>query len=213
MAITGRAGDIRNPVFARVYDRVLSKEGRLMRELRAGLVEGSRGRVLELGPGNGPNFALYPPAVTEVVAVEPEPYLRERAAEAAGRATVPIRVTGGVAEALPLEDDSADGVVCSLVLCSVCEPELAVREIRRVLRPGGELRLLEHVGAENRAAQAVLHAAESTFWSRAFGNCHPTRHTLAAIEAAGFDVSGVSRRVLRASAVEPPLPYITGVAR
>lgn len=169
------------------------------------------GRVLEVGPGNGPNFPLYPPSVREVAAVEPEPYLRERASEAAAEAPVAVRVVAGVADTLPVAPGWADAVVCCLVLCSVPEQATALREIRGALREDGELLLFEHVGADNRAARAVLRAAEVTLWRRAFGNCHPTRQTLAAVEGAGFDVSVVRRRVFRASALEPPLPYIVGV--
>jgi hypothetical protein len=73
--------------------------------------------------------------------------------------------------------------------------------------------VFEHVGAHQPVAQAMLQAAEVTFWRRAFGNCHPTRHTLEAIQHAGFDVSGIRRFVMQASAMEPPLPFIHGIAR
>jgi SAM-dependent methyltransferase len=210
---TDTHNDIHNPVFARLYHRLLSKEGRRMHALRGQVLEGLRGRVLEIGPGNGPNFDLYPASVSEVLAVEPEPYLRRRAGESAAGAPVAIRVVAGTASALPVEDGWADAVVCSLVLCSVPDQAEALREIRRALGERGELRLLEHVGANCRVAQAVLHGAEVTFWRRAFGNCHPTRDTLAALDAAGFDTSDLERRVMRASSTEPPLPYIFGTAR
>jgi ubiquinone/menaquinone biosynthesis C-methylase UbiE len=180
-----------------------------MRELRTEALSGLSGRVVELGPGNGTGFRLYPASVDEVVAVEPEPYLRSRAQIAAGRAPAPVRVVDGRAEAIPVEDGWADAVVCALVLCSVEDQQRTLAEIRRVLRPGGELRLFEHVGAHNRAGQVCLRAVEVAFWRRAFGNCQPTRHTLAAIEDAGFDTSQV-RHVMQ---TVPPLPHVVGVAR
>jgi ubiquinone/menaquinone biosynthesis C-methylase UbiE len=209
----GPSRDIRNPFFARLYHHVLGKEGRKMTDLRRELLEGLTGTVVEVGPGDGPNFPLYPATVERVVAVEPEPYLREKATQAARTATVPIAVLPGTAEELPLGDGEADAVLLTLVLCSVPDQSRALAEARRVLRPGGELRVFEHVGAHSPAAQATLKAAEKLFWRRAFGNCHPTRHTLAAVQEAGFDIAGIRRFVMQASPVEPPLPYIHGIAK
>jgi len=210
---TRREEDIRNPFFARLYHYVLGREGKKMVRYRRELLEGLTGVVVEIGPGNGPNFTLYPGAVKRVVAVEPEPYLRQKATEAARSAPVPISVIAGTADDLPVEDGEADAVVLTLVLCSVPDQLSALAEAARVLTPRGELRLFEHVGADQAIAQAALKTAEATFWRRAFGNCHPTRHTLTAIQQAGFDVSGVRRFVMKASPIEPPLPYIHGIAR
>ncbi len=210
---TRREEDIRNPFFARLYHYVLGREGKKMVRYRRELLEGLTGVVVEIGPGNGPNFALYPGTVKRVVAVEPEPYLHQKATEAARSAPVPISVIAGTADDLPVEDGDADAVVLTLVLCSVPDQLSALAEAARVLNPRGELRVFEHVGADQAIAQAALKTAEVTFWRRAFGNCHPTRHTLTAIEQAGFDVSGVRRFVMKASPVEPPLPYIHGIAR
>jgi ubiquinone/menaquinone biosynthesis C-methylase UbiE len=201
--------DISNPIFARLWDRVMSKESRRMHELRRELLASLSGTVVELGPGNGTNFALYPQSVQEVVAVEPEPYLRRQAESAAADAQAPVRVVDGRAEAIPVDDGSADAVVSTLVLCSVEDQPGTLAEIRRVLRPGGELRLLEHVGAVNPAGQAFLRMIEVTFWRRSFGNCQPTRHTLAALDEAGFDTSDIRRHTPR---TDMPLPHIVGVA-
>lgn len=205
--------DIRNPFFARVYHYVLGREGKKMRRKRQQLLEGLAGVVIEVGPGNGPNFPLYPHTVERVVAVEPEPYLREKAGKTALRAPVPISVVSGTADNLPIGDGDADAVLLTLVLCSVPDQATALAEAARVLKPGGELRVFEHVGAHQPLAQTALKVAEATFWRRAFGNCHPTRHTLDAIEQAGFDVSNIRRFVMQGSTIEPPLPYIHGIAR
>src|SRR5689334_19263123 len=140
--------DIARPRFARMYPAAAERaDARGGAEHRRRLLEGLAGRVIELGAGGGRNFAHYPQTVTEVVAIEPEPTLRERAAEAARAAPVAISVRAGTADALPLEDGEMDAAVASLVLCSVPDQPRALAELRRVVRPGGELRFYEHVVA------------------------------------------------------------------
>jgi SAM-dependent methyltransferase len=119
-------------------------EAQGMAELRTELLAGLTGRVVEIGAGNGMNFAHYPPTVTEVLAVEPEPYLRRLAAQAATTAPIPVTIVAGRAEQLLLADHSADAVVLCLVLCSLPDRPAALTEARRVLRASGTLRFLEH---------------------------------------------------------------------
>lgn len=131
---SGRPQEIRNPLFARVYDHVLSRgESARMVGYRQQLLEGLAGKVIEIGPGNGPNFPHYPPAVAEVVAVEPEPYLRARAQRAAHQARSQVSVIDGDADHLPAGNASVDAVVVCQVLCSVPDQTGALREILRVL--------------------------------------------------------------------------------
>jgi ubiquinone/menaquinone biosynthesis C-methylase UbiE len=214
MAVTPQAGeDIRNRFFARLYHHVLQgKSGRRDVGCRKELLDGLAGTVVEVGPGNGPNFAHYPITVERVIAVEPEPFLREKAAASASRLELDIELRAGDADHLPLEDGSADAVVLALVLCSVPDQASALAEARRVLRPGGELRVYEHVVAEQPVPRGLQKFAEATFWPRAFGNCHPARDTLAALTTAGFDTSEIRRFVMKVAAVEPPMPYILGRA-
>src|SRR5580692_2599061 len=127
---------VNNPLFARYFARFGGRnEERGNKELRREMLAGLSGRVLEVGPGNGLNFPHYPPSVREVVAVEPEPYLRSRAAEAAAAAPVPIRVADGSADELTVRDGSLDGVVVSGLLCSVADPEAVLTECRPVVQP------------------------------------------------------------------------------
>jgi ubiquinone/menaquinone biosynthesis C-methylase UbiE len=209
------AGDLDNPFFARFYRRNRITAGKRGEdEHRRRLLAGLEGRVVDIGAGDGANLPLYPSTVTEVIAVEPERHLRAYAEREAGRATVPVTVTSGFADAMPLGDASVDAAVVSLVLCTVPDQRVALEEVRRVLRPGGELRFYEHVDADRHPLRLLLHVAErSGIWPRVAGGCHPTRRTEEAIEAAGFQVEHVERFGFSPSLVIPKVPHILGVAR
>ncbi len=184
---------LRHPVFARIYQRVAAAgEEAGAAEHRDRVLAGLQGRVVEVGAGNGLNFAHYPVTVEEVIAVEPEPYLRARAGEAAQRAAVAVRVVDGTADALPLPDASVDAGVASLVLCSVPDQSVALRELHRVIRPGGELRFYEHVAADD-PRWARFQRRADPIWARCGGGCHLTRHTGDAIRAAGFHIEECER--------------------
>jgi ubiquinone/menaquinone biosynthesis C-methylase UbiE len=207
--------DISNPLFVRQYRR--NRQAATERgedEHRRRLLDGLSGRVVEIGAGDGPNFPLYPAAVSEVIAVEPEPHMRAHAADAARYAQVPVRVEPGTADALALADESVDAVVASLVLCTVPDQAAALSEARRVLRHGGELRFYEHVQARRQPLKSILAVADrSGLWPLLGGGCHPARDTLAAIEAAGFSVERCERFDFSASAMMPAIPHILGIAR
>ena len=205
--------DVRKPLFARLYARMTARESAEQVGHRRDTLAGLYGRVVEIGAGNGRNFGFYPAAVGEVVAVEPEPYLRALAGQAAAQAPVTVTVVDAVAGALPLEDSSCDAAVACLVLCSVPDQAAALAELRRVLRPGGELRFLEHVHAERQPLRTVLSLADrSTLWPRLAGGCHPARDTLAAIAAAGFRVEDVRRFDFSPGPPLPAVPHILGRA-
>jgi len=201
---------VHHPLFARVYARVGHLMDAEIGDHRRRLLTGLEGRVLEIGAGNGLNFPHYPTTVTEVMAVEPEPYLRRLAQAAARQAPVPIRVADGVAEALPAPDGAVDAVVASLVLCTVTDPQLALAEARRVLRPGGELRFYEHVRATDPRLARWQDRLQRP-WGWLVGGCHPNRDTVAAITAAGLRIVALDRFDLAAM---PALarPHVLGVA-
>ncbi|OBB60257.1 class I SAM-dependent methyltransferase [Mycolicibacterium monacense] len=185
------SADVDNPFFARLWTVMSGHETEEMRRLRAANLAGLTGRVLEIGAGTGTNFAHYPPSVTEVVAIEPERRLAAHAREAAAHAPVPVTVTMDSVEDFSTAEPF-DGVVCSLVLCSVDDPDGVLRELFSLLRPGGELRYLEHI-AETGARARLQKVADATVWPRMLGNCHTHRHTETAITVAGFRVEDARR--------------------
>lgn len=180
-----------NPFFARLWMTMSGHEPDSLRRLRVANLAGLTGRVLEVGAGTGTNFAHYPAGVTEVIALEPERRLAEVARDAADAAPVPVIVSTAAIEEFGAEE-SFDAVVCSLVLCSVDDPDSVVRQLYSMLKPGGELRYLEHVAGVGLRA-TLQKVADATVWPRLLGNCHTHRNTEATIAAAGFSVDG-SRR-------------------
>ncbi|MEV0600058.1 class I SAM-dependent methyltransferase [Streptomyces sp. NPDC050315] len=212
----GRRTAVHHPLFARAYARLgpLADAHAGVRPLRRELLAGLSGRVIEIGAGGGLNFAHYPGTVSEVVAIEPEAALRQAARTEAVRAEVPVDVVPGVAEALPVKSEAFDAAVVALVLCSVRDVERALAELRRVLRPGAELRFLEHVRAEGRGLRAVQRAADRTVWPLLNGGCHTGRDTVAALRAAGFAVESHRRlRVPPRGITLPTSPMVLGTAR
>jgi ubiquinone/menaquinone biosynthesis C-methylase UbiE len=204
---------VNNPLFARWFARYGGRnEERGNRELRKEMLAGLSGRVLEVGPGSGLNFPHYPGTVREVVAVEPEPYLRSRAVEAAAAAPVPIRVVDGTADELPAADGSFDAVVVSGLLCSVADPAVALAEFDRVLRPGGELRFYEHVRSKDVLFAAYQQAADLV-WPHILGGCHTQRQTRAAIEQVFTIETCRGFRFPPDAMAWPVAPRILGVAR
>lgn len=196
-----------NPFFARLWPKVAGHETEAMRALRRENLAGLTGRVLEVGAGTGTNFPFYPTTVTEVVALEPERRLAEMARAAADDAQVPVTISTDTIEQY-VTAEPFDAVVCSLVLCSVEDPEHVLSQLHSLLRPGGELRYLEHIAATGPRAR-LQKIADATVWPRLIGNCHSHRHTEQAIVGAGFQVERARRDAMFPAWV--PLP-VTEVA-
>ncbi|MFF5160361.1 class I SAM-dependent methyltransferase [Streptomyces sp. NPDC000348] len=188
---------VHHPLFARCYARlsVAAETHAGMAGVRRRLLGGLSGRVIEVGAGNGLNFAHYPGTVSEIVAIEPERELRALAVEAAVRARVPVDVAPGAAEALPVKSEAFDAAVLSLVLCSVRDVPRALAELRRVLRPGGEVRFFEHGRGGGRVMRLTQRALDRTVWPPLAGGCHVARDPVGALREAGFEL-GPYRRVL-----------------
>lgn len=183
-----------HPLFSRFYARIserLEVEG--MTALRAELLGCLAGDVVEIGAGNGLNFSHYPRAVTSVVAVEPEPHLRALAVDRARTAPVSVTVLPGLADRLPLPARSVDAAVLCLVMCSFDDRPAALAEIRRVLRPGGTVRFLEHTIADTTALRVAQRIADATLWPLLAGGCHTATDPVGAITAAGFRITSMRR--------------------
>lgn len=176
-----------NPFFARMWTWLSSHESAAMRRRREQLLAGLSGRVLEVGAGTGTNFALYPPTVTEVVAIEPERRLVAVAQEAAANAPVAVTVSADTVENFAAADPF-DAVVCTLVLCSVEDPESVLRQLFSLVKPGGEVRFLEHIASPG-ARGRLQRFADATVWPRISGNCHTHRHTEQTIAEVGFQIT------------------------
>jgi SAM-dependent methyltransferase len=218
-----------HPLFASWYPKAAAANDRSgFARYRARLLEGLRGEVVEIGPGSGQNFPHYPAEVTQIIAVEPEPRLRELAGRVAqdlrtGAGTAEgsresqgthIKVIGGVAEDLPLPDAGFDAVVVSLALCSVHAQPPALAEIRRVLRPGGQFRFLEHVRARGRAAALAQRTLDATVWPLIGAGCRCARRTEQAVADAGFEFVELERFRFPASGPipRPTAPHVLGSA-
>jgi ubiquinone/menaquinone biosynthesis C-methylase UbiE len=194
MTDTGTELHVRQPsawlrIMALVYDPFLWL-GELggMRRRRRRLLCGARGRVVEIGAGTGLNIAHYPDGIAELVLAEPEQAMRRRLARRLRRHARVARIVDAPAEHLPLADGSVDTVVSTLVLCTVDEPERALREIARVLRPDGQLLFIEHV----RAGSRFLAACQDTLlhpWRRFAGGCVCNRPTMELMRACGFTIA------------------------
>ena len=195
MTQTGTELQVRQPsaawlrIMALVYDPfVWLGELGGMRRRRRRLLADARGRVVEIGAGTGLNIAHYPDGIAELVLAEPEQAMRRRLARRLRRHARVARIVDAPAEHLPLADGSVDTVVSTLVLCTVDEPERALREIARVLRPDGRLLFIEHV----RAGSRFLAACQDTLlhpWRRFAGGCVCNRPTIELMRACGFTIA------------------------
>jgi len=202
---------VHHPLFALVYSAFSPRlEAHGVRDHRLDLVKGLEGRVLEVGSGAGGNLEHYPGSVDHVIAVEPERSLLHRATSA--RRAVPVEFARARAERLPFVDGAFDSVLFSLVLCSVLDPDAALAEAMRVLRPGGELRFYEHVrAAESRRARRQDRV--DPIWRRVAGGCRCNRDTVSSIAGAGFAITSMRRFDFPDSAVWLPVaPHVLGVA-
>lgn len=178
--------------FSALYDRCFkAAEEAGLREMRREVLSGARGRVLEIGAGTGLNLELYPrEGLDSLVVTEPDPHMFKQLRERAPKVCAGAELVQAGGEDLPFEDDSFDTVTVTLVLCTVPDQAATLREIKRVLKPGGQLLFLEHVRS-NHADLAKWQDRLEKPWRFLGDGCHCNRDTEAALRAAGFELSGV----------------------
>ena len=176
-------------VLPRVIDKVLGNDE--MAKVRSRSLGDLHGTVVEIGFGSGPNVPLYPAAVTKVYAVDPSAVGRKLAAARLAASPVPVEFVGLDGQHLPLADDSADSALSTWTLCTIPDVAAALAELRRVLRPGGELFFLEH-GHSPVDKVARRQQRFEPVQKRLAGGCHLTRDIPALIGAAGFDIERVA---------------------
>lgn len=163
----------------------------MARQWRALVCEPAAGVVLEVGFASGKNLPFYPDAVREVLAVEPADLAWERAADRIREFGRPVRRVGLDGASLPIPDDSVDLVVSTWTMCTIPDLDQALREFRRVLRPGGKVRFVEHVASAHPRARRIQSGMQPV-WGRVAGGCHLDRDIVGLLEAGGFEVTPLS---------------------
>jgi ubiquinone/menaquinone biosynthesis C-methylase UbiE len=200
------------PGYRRVFAWVLARSNtayeQWMAERKRRLLGALSGLVVEIGPGAGNNLRYLRPEA-HWIGVEPNRYLRPYLEASARRSGVPLELRDGTAERLPFAAGSADAVITTLVLCSVDDPAAVLREIRRVLRPGGRFVFIEHVAAPAGTTRRRLQRWLKPLWQVVGDGCHPDRDTLTAIERAGFTRVEAEEFLAPAGLAAP---HIAGVA-
>jgi ubiquinone/menaquinone biosynthesis C-methylase UbiE len=192
--------------FTELYDRGLkATEEAGLREIRRETLSAATGRTVDLGAGTGANIPLFPPAVSELVLVEPDPHMLKKMRPRITDAQAPVEVVEAGAEALPFEDDSFDTAVFTLVLCTVPDPAAALAEAARVLRPGGKLLFVEHVRSRHSGLAGWQDRLQRP-WHFLADGCHCNRDTAATIEASPFTVERLDHgRLPKAPPIVRPL--------
>lgn len=204
---------IRGRLFAACYDRTMDAvEKAGMAERRRDLLADAHGRVLEVGAGTGANLSHYGAAVDSVTLAEPEPPMLKRLRPRAAEFEQVSEIVEAPAERLPFPDASFDTVVSTLVLCTAADHDAALREIRRVLRPGGTLLFIEHVRSDDDARLARRQDRLNRINRALAYGCNCNRRTVDAVRAAGFEVTRLDRGDLD-KAPSWLRPLVIGAAR
>jgi ubiquinone/menaquinone biosynthesis C-methylase UbiE len=186
---------LRSKLFALTYDRQMAKvEKATLRGLRESLLAAASGDVLEIGGGTGANLAFYRPEAGSLTITEPETAMVRRLERRAREQSLQAKILRAPAEDLPFEDGTFDVAVSTMVLCSVSDQPRALRQLRRVLRPGGQLLFIEHVRSGD--ARLARHQDRMNWLNQLVMSCDCNRPTLTSIQEAGFTVTEVEHLTL-----------------
>ena len=195
-------------LFAALMDKSSAQYDAMVSNKKRALLGQLHGNVLEIGPGTGPNLAYYPRDI-HWIGVEPNPAMLPYLGREAARLNMRLDIREGVGEELPAANESVDAVVSTLVLCSVRDQAQTLREVLRVLKPGGRFVFVEHVAAPRDTGLRRLQGLVRPVWQVASDGCHPDRETWLAIEQAGFEHVRLEHFRLDAGLAAP---HIAGVA-
>lgn len=176
-----------HPIVAAILDLTMKP----MESVRERVLPLAHGRVLEIGVGTGMNAPFYDLSkIDELVGIEPDPHMLKRARPRFESLDVPTRLEACGAEAMPFEDDSFDTIVLTFTLCTIPDAEGAVREMYRVLKPGGVLHYAEHTRSDHAPMRAFQNALNPV-WGMFSGGCNLNRDAVALLEAGGFELDDV----------------------
>lgn len=200
-------------LFTALYRRLVKLEDKgEVGSIRSQISAGLSGRIAIVGLGPGIDLLHLPASVSEVVAVEPSASMRQAAGENIAKARargITVQLFDAVGEALPMADNSVDGVLLAYVMCTVTDPDQTLREVNRILRPGGQLAVVEHVAAPAGSAMARWQRLAGPVWPKLAAGCHCDRDTAGALQRAGFNLDFLTARQL--VPIPPVAPALYGV--
>jgi len=197
-----QTGTLRQRTFAWALARFNTKYERFAEQYKQQLFSELSGTVLEIGPGAGANLRYLARPNVHWIGVEPNPFMAKYLKEQATKLGIKIEIRPGTAERLPAEGGSIDAVIGTLVLCCVEDPQTSLREVLRVLKPGGPFIFIEHVAAPCGTRLRRIQNLITPLWRQIGDNCHPNRETWAILEQAGFGDLNYDR-------ITAPLPLVS----
>jgi len=198
---------------ARMYDRVQRQHEAKVAARKRELFADLGGTVLEIGPGTGVNFRHYPEAVKRWIGIEPNRHMHAALQQAGRPSGIAIELRGVGVEGMDVGDATVDAVVSTLVLCSVPDPAVVLRDVARVLRPGGRFVFLEHVAAPRGSRLRLAQRLFRPVWRYIADGCRPDRELAAAVHEAGFASVTIEEFTLPREAVPGIVsPHIAGTA-
>jgi SAM-dependent methyltransferase len=213
LTLTPIGRGFRQWIMARIYTKVQTRYERHIAERKRILLDSLEGTVLEIGPGNGINFQYMPAKVERWIGIEPNPYMHNELRAAGAQHDVATEFRMLSTEGMVVEDESVDTVLSTLVLCSVPDARAVVRDIHRILRPGGRFVFVEHVAAPRGSGLRRLQGLLRPIWSYFADGCCPNRELAEAIRSADFAHVEIEEFHMPKEAVPSIVaPHIAGVA-